>query len=404
MTTAHREPGAIPVEPWAGGRRLMLRAVAVAVVGLALTVIGGFLDPRRALYAYLVAFVYWVGIAIGALILLGSFHASSARWPVVVRRFVETVPATLPLFVVLFIPILLGMKHVFVWADPPPGLDRVMEEAIHHKQPYLNARFFLARAVLYFVSWIVVAHLLRAWSLRQDIAGGTTLTRWQRRLGSGSLPFLALTMTFAAFDWMMSLDPRFFSTIFGVYWFSGSFIGAFAVTIIAGTLTRADPRGFGHLMSAEHFHSLGKFLLAFVAFWAYMAFSQFMLIWIANIPEEVPWYIVRIRGGWLWVFAFLVVFHFVVPFFLLLSRDLKRNPVTLSWIGAWMLFAHWVDVYWLVMPTLSPAGPRPSLWDLTAFVGVGAAAVAYGIFRMRGTLTVPVKDPYLDDSLRYLPQ
>ncbi|HVI92435.1 MAG TPA: hypothetical protein VM753_00435 [Anaeromyxobacter sp.] len=404
MTTVHREPGVVPREPWEGGRRFMSRAAATAVAGLALTAVGGVYDPRRALYAYLVAFVYWIGIAIGALILLGSFHASNARWPVVVRRFVETAAATLPLFVVLFIPILLGMKHVFVWANPPPGLDRVMEEAIHHKHPYLNARFFFARAVLYFVFWIVVAHLLRAWSLRQDVAGGTTLTRWQRRLGSGSLPFLALTMTFASFDWMMSLDPRFFSTIFGPYWFAGSFVGTFAVTIIAGALTREDPGGFGHLMSAEHFHALGKFLLAFVAFWAYMAFSQFMLIWIANIPEEVPWYVARIHGGWAWVFWFLIVFHFVVPFFLLLSRDLKRNPVTLSWISAWMLFAHWVDVYWLIMPTLSPGGPRPTLWDLTAFVGVGAAAVAYGTFRMRGTLTVPVRDPYLEDSLRYLPQ
>jgi hypothetical protein len=404
MTTVHREPGALSLKPYAGGRRLMSRAAIVAAVGLGLTLVGGLVDPRRALHAYLVAFVYWVGIALGALILVGAFHASSARWPVVLRRFVETVPATLPLFVVLFIPVLLGMKHVFVWASPPPGLDRVMEEAIEHKLPYLNARFFLARAVLYFLLWIVVAHLLRAWSLRQDVAGGVTLTRWQRRLGAGALPFLALTMTFAAFDWLMSLDPRFFSTIFGIYWFTGSFIAAFAVTVIAGTLTRADPTGFGHHMHTEHFHSLGKFMLAFTAFWAYIGFSQFMLIWIANIPEEVPWYVSRIRGGWLYVFAFLIVFHFVVPFFLLLSRDLKRNPVTLSWIGAWMLFVHWIDVYWLVMPTLFPGGPSPSPWDLTAFVGVGGAAVAYGISRMRGTLPVPVQDPYLQDSLRYLPQ
>ena len=140
-----------------------------------------------------------------------------------------------------------------------------------------------------------------------------TLTSWQRRLGAGSLPFLALTLSFASFDWMMSLDPRFFSTIFGVYWFAGSFMAAFAVTIIAGTLTRGDPRRFGHHMSAEHFHSLGKFLLAFVAFWAYVAFSQFMLIWIANVPEEVPWYILRIDGGWLWVGAFLAVLPLLRP-------------------------------------------------------------------------------------------
>jgi hypothetical protein len=390
--------------PWQGGRRVLVPALVVAAAGLGLTAVGALFDPRRALFAYLVAFVYWIGIALGALILLGAFHASNARWPVVLRRFVETVPQTLPLFIVLFIPIALGMKHVFVWVDPPHGLDPVMEHAIHHKLPYLNTAFFLARAAFYFVFWIVVAHLLRAWSIRQDSAGGVALTRWQRRLGAGSLPFLALTMTFAAFDWMMSLDPRFFSTIFGVYWFSGSFMAIFAVTIIAATLTRADPTSFGHHMNLEHFHSLGKFMLAFVAFWAYVAFSQFMLIWIANIPEEVPWYILRIDGGWRFVAAFLGVFHFFVPFFLLLSRNLKRTPRTLSYVAAWLLLVHWVDIYWLIMPHLHADGPRPALWDLTAFVGVGAAAVAFGVVRMRGFATVPVRDPHLEDSLRYLPQ
>jgi hypothetical protein len=390
--------------PYQGGRRLMTPALAAAVGGLGLTAAGALMDPRRALFAYLVAFVYWLGIAVATLIMLGAFHASNARWPVVLRRFVETVPAALPLFVLLFVPIALGMKHVFVWVAPPEGLDPVMAHAIHHKHPYLNTGFFLARAAIYFVLWIVVAHLLRSWSLRQDTAGGVTLTVWQRRLGAGSLPFLALTLSFAAFDWMMSLDPRFFSTIFGVYWFAGSFMAAFAVIIIAGTLTRADPAAFGHHMNAEHFHSLGKFLLAFTAFWAYVAFSQFMLIWIANVPEEVPWYILRIDGGWMWVGAFLALFHFLVPFFVLLSRDLKRDPRALSLVAGWLLLMHWVDLYWLVMPHLHPDGPRPSLWDLTAFVGVGGAAIAFTIFRMRGALAVPVRDPYLGDSLRYLPQ
>jgi len=392
------------LSPWQGGRRLLALAGGAAAAGLGLTLLGGLaLDPRRALFAYLVAFVYWIGIALGALILLGAFHASNARWPVVLRRFVETVPQALPVFVLLFVPIALGMRHLYPWVDPH-ALEGEMAHAVHGKTPWLSPTFFVARAAVYFAVWIAVAHLLRAWSVRQDQAGGVTLTRWQRRLGAGSLPFLALAMTFAAFDWMMSLDPRFFSTIFGVYWFAGSFMAAFAVVIIAGAATRGDPASFGHHMSLEHFHSLGKFLLAFVAFWAYVAFSQFMLIWIANVPEEVPWYILRIDGGWRWVGAFLALFHFLVPFFLLLSRDLKRNPRALAFVAGGLLLVHWVDLYWLVMPHLHPGGPRPSLLDLTAFVGVGGAAVAFTVLRMRGTATVPVRDPYLEDSLRYLPQ
>jgi hypothetical protein len=389
---------------WQGGQRGLRQAVLVAVAGLGLTAAGAALDARRALFSYLVAFVVWCGIAVAMLILLGAFHASSARWPVVARRFIEHVPQTLWLFALLFVPIALGMARLYVWVAPPEGLDPVMEHAIHHKHPYLNVRFFLERAVLYFAVWISVAHVLRAWSLQQDRTGAGVLTLWQRRLGAGALPFLALTMSFASFDWMMSLDPRFFSTIFGVYWFAGSFMSAFAVIVLAAVATRDDPTGFGHHLSAEHFHSLGKFMLAFTAFWAYVAFSQFMLIWIANVPEEVPWYILRINGGWRWVGAFLAVFHFLVPFFLLLSRDRKRDPRRLARVAAWLIVVHFVDVYWLVMPHLHADGPRPWIFDLTAFLGVGGAAVAFLVLRMRGTASVPVKDPYLEDSLRYLPQ
>ncbi|WP_242395861.1 hypothetical protein [Anaeromyxobacter oryzisoli] len=391
------------LSPYQGGRRLLSISAAVGAAGLALTALGSALDPRRAVYAYLVAFVYWLGIALGALILLGSLHASSAKWSVVLRRFLEHVPAVLPLFAVLFVPIVLGRHQLFPWADPG-ALEGELREAVAHKARYLNVPFFVARAAFYFVCWIAVAHFLRAWSLRQDAAGGVTLTRWQRRLGAGSLPLLGLTASFAAFDWIMSIDPRFYSTIFGVYWWAGSFMGAFAVTNVAAFATRGDPSQFGAHMNLDHFHALGKYLLAFVAFWAYIAFSQFMLIWIANVPEEVPWYILRINGGWLWVGVFLVLFHFLVPFFALLQRAVTRSPRRLALVSVGLLVVHWVDLYWLIMPHLDARGPRLSPWDLTAFVGVGGVAVAFTVWRMRGTLAIPVRDPYLEVSLRYLPR
>jgi hypothetical protein len=393
----------IPAPPlFTGGRRLALAAGGAGVVGLAVTALGGVLAPERALHAYLVAFTYWLGIALGALVLLGALHASNARWGVVVRRFIEHVPAALPLFLVLFVPLVLGRQHLFPWAAPE-HLEGELRHLAEHRRPYLNTTFFVLRAIFYFASWVAVAELLRRWSLRQDAVGGAALTRWQRRLGTGALPLLALTLSFAAFDWLMSVDAQFFSTIFGVYWFAGSFLGAFAVIAVAAAATRRDPSQFGAHMNVDHFHAVGKFLLAFTAFWAYIAFSQFLLIWIANVPEEVPWYIVRIGGGWGPVAASLALFQFLVPFFLLLSRDLKRNPRALAAVAVWQLAIHWVDLYWLVMPQLDPAGPRPSIWDLAAFVGVGGAAVAFTVWRMRGTAAVPVRDPYIEDSLRYLP-
>jgi hypothetical protein len=389
--------------PYRGGGRVLTVAAAVAVAGLGLTALGALQDPRRALAAYLVAYVDWLGIALGALILLGALHATKARWPVVLRRFLETIPLTIPLFALLFLPIALGLKHLFLWVDPS-ALSGELRHAVEHKHAYLNVPFFLARAVLYFVLWTGVGALLRRWSVRQDEVGGHALTAAQRRLGTGALPFLALTLSFAAFDWMMSLDPRFYSTIFGVYWFAGSFLGAFAVLVLAARATREAPDHFGSRLNADHVHSLGKFLLAFTAFWAYIAFSQFMLIWIANIPEEVPWYVVRTGSPWGRVGIFLAIGHFAVPFALLLSRDLKRDVRKLAWVAGWLLLVHYLDLYWVIMPRLHPDGPSPSWMDLTAFAGVGAAFLAALVFRMRGAATIPVRDPYLEESLRYQPQ
>jgi len=393
------------VPAFTGGRRLAAISGLAGAAGLLLTLAAAlFLDARRALFSYLVAYCWGLGIVLGALILLAVFHAASAKWPVVLRRFVESVPLSLPLYVLGFVPIALGAGRLFPWLGDLGALPRETREALVHRAPYLNLRAFLLRAAVYFFCWILISHLLRAWSVRQDTEGGTVLTRWQRRLGAGALPLLALTMSFASFDWMMSLDAKFYSTIFGLYWFAGSFMGAFAVIAVAGAATRGDRTQFGGWMTIDHFHSVGKFMLAFVAFWAYMAFSQLLLVWIANIPEEVPWYVTRIYHGWAPVFALLAIGKFGVPFFLLLSRDLKRNPALLAGLAGWLLVVQWVDVYWVVMPQLFPEAPRFSAVDVAALVGVAGATVAFTVWRMRGVAPVPVNDPYLHDSLAYEPR
>jgi hypothetical protein len=384
-----------------GGQRLVAGAAGAGAAGLALTAIGALLDPRRALFAYLVAFSYWVGIAVAALILLMAFHAANARWVVVIRRVLESIPLSSALLVVLFVPIALGMRHIFPWVNTA-GLPSEDVGIWAHRRPYLNVPFFLLRAAFYFAVWIAVSHLLHGWSVRQDRTGEPDLTVRQRRLGAGALPLLALTITFAAFDWQMSLDRHLASTIFGVYYFAGSFVAAVAVLILGVVAARGQKLLDG--LGPDHLHSLGKFLLAFVAFWAYIAFSQYMLIWVANLPEEVPWYLLRNDSGWRPVGIFLVLFHFVIPFFALLSRDLKRQPRSLAVMAAWVLLVHYVDVYWVIMPRLHPQAPRPHWTDFTAFVGIGAAALAFTVWRMRGRAAVPVRDPYLQDSLRYEPQ
>jgi len=350
-----------------GGRALPVRAGVVAAVGLGLTALGVALDPARALLGYHTAFTFWVGIAVAGLIFLGVLHATRARWAVVLRRVLEVIATTSVLFLVLFLPIALGARRLFPWLAPEQ-LEADLRRLATHRAPYLNLPFFLLRAALYFAVWVLVSHLLWRWSVRQDQEKGVALTARQRRLGTGVLPLLALTITFAAIDWQESLDLHHSSTIFGVYYFAGSFLSAVAVLILALYALRGEE--LGRMLGADHWHSLGKLLLTFTSFWAYIAFSQYMLIWIANLPSEVPFFAHRTHGAWGIVGAALVVLHFAVPFLILLSRDLKRDPRKLAAMALWQLALHYVDVYFTMMPPTQPP-PAPHWTDLTALVGIG---------------------------------
>ncbi len=388
--------------PYLGGRRLLLTLSAISAAGLLLTLLGATFDARRALAAYLIAFTYWLSAGLGALLLLCAFHATGAQWAVVLRRLVETLALPCLILAPLFIPLALGLRHLYLWVDPPADLGTHALHLLEHKRPYLNVPFFLVRAALYFALWIGVSQAISAWSRRQDSRkGDVALTVRQRRLATGSLPFLALAITFASFDWLMSLEPTWFSSIYGVYLFAGAFLCALALL----TLVALRGRGATLLHNAvtwEHFHSLGKLLLAFVAFWAYIAFSQYLLIWQANLPEEVTWYQVRAGTGWRPVAFALVLCHFILPFFALLSAALKRNAKLLGAVALWCLAVHWVDLYWLILPSLYPSGPNLHWTDLTAFAGVGGAYGAFAVYRLRGVLPVPVGDPFLAHSLGYV--
>jgi hypothetical protein len=400
----------IAVDRFNGGSKVMTLAGAVGAIGLLLTAVGFFTAAQPTLFSYLLAFCYWVGISVASIIMLAIFHTAKAKWMTVLRRTMETMGASVFVFVLLALPILVGVKQLFPWVDANnwvfPGTEGLKFTAVelhhlHHKHPYLNLTFFYIRQAIYFGVWIFVAWKLRGWSTEQDTSGALELTVKQRRFSPGALPFLALTITFAAFDWLMTLTPLWQSTIFGVYYFAGSFLAAFCVL----TITTVNAQGkdeYGTLVTTAHFHNLGKLMLAFTAFWAYIAFSQFLLIWIANIPEEAGWYKLRIEGPWKSVSIALAVLHFVLPFFTLLSRNLKLRPRLLAGVAIYLLVMHAVDLYWLIWPAFSPQAPSFHWTLLTAFVGVGGVAVAAAIWQARGRYSLPVKDPYISESLRYV--
>jgi hypothetical protein len=382
------------------GRALLRVSLGVAVVGLALTAVRGHAAPRVALAAYLVAFTYWVGLGLGALALLMAFHAARARWMVALRRPLEAIAASITVFPLLFVPIALGVRTLFPWAGSTEGLDEASVRLIHHRAPYLNPTAFVVRAAIYFTVWIVFARLFLRWSTRQDTSGAPELTVKAWRLGAGGLPALGLTLTFAAIDWLMSLGVRWYSTIWGVYYFAGSFVGAIALLIVALFLLARTP-ALHDAVRPAHWLSLGKLLLAFTCFWAYIAFSQYMLTWIGNTPDTIPWLLLRQDHAWRFIGVTLIVGHFVLPLALLLSHRRKMEPRRLAPVAAWILVIHYLDLYWLVIPQVQPDSILPDWSNLTAFVGVGGAAIATGLFLLRGRHALPVRDPFLAESLGY---
>jgi len=391
----------LKVNKFQGGKSWMTYAAAVGVLGTGATVGAMLTGSREAQFSYLMSFCYWSGIAITSLLLLMIFHAFRAKWMTVLRRPLETMATTVTVFLVLFIPLVLVMKSVFPWVEPSHKVFSEHQlELLVHKQSYLNTTFFIVRGFSYFAIAGIIANLLFGWSTKQDTTGEVSLLGKARKLGTGGIPLVALVLTFASFDWLMSLDPTWFSTMFGVYFFAGSMMSTFAVLILVCWRSRGANQ-FGEHVSPEHLHNLGKLLFAFTAFWGYIAFSQMMLIWMAGLPEETPFFILRMQPQWIGIGVFLVLGHFLVPFFILLSRGGKRSIGRLAPMAVWALFVHAVDLYWLIFPAFDQ-GKVTLHWSLfTGFFGIGGLAIAAAIWRIRGHYMVPVKDPFLKVSLRY---
>jgi hypothetical protein len=389
---------AITLDADSGG---MFRALLIAGLGaLAGAVLLGMNDLAKLQRAYLVAFMYVLSVALGALWFVTIQHLTNAKWSVVVRRVAEILASNMWLVAVLslgvVVPMLLGSTDLYAWLDHA----RVEQDHIlHHKAAYLNIQFFTVRWVLYFGFWIWLGRRFLRLSVQQDRDGGSEISTALRRISAPSMIVFALTLTFCSIDLVMSLDALWFSTMFGVYYFAGcvlagySTLGLFLMWIQSkGRLTTA--------VNSEHYHDIGKMMFAFTVFWAYIAFSQFMLIWYADVPEETHWYHWRFEGSWKVVSALLLVAHFAVPFFGLMSRHVKRNKRSLAFWAVWILVIHYVDLFWLVYPNGSGEVPLGAV-DILCWLGVLALFGAASVRRAQKINLIPTGDPRLADSLAF---
>ncbi len=375
---------------------LQQRGLIVGVIGLVAGVGGAMISFDQFVHSWLIGFLFCLGLTLGSLALLMLQHLSGGQWGLVSRRIFEAGTRNLPLVALFFVPILFWLPTIFEWARPEAAENVIIQA----KAAYLNPQFFIIRAVIYFAYWMLCIYLLNKWSAAQDRGIGTTpadSVRY-RKVSAPGLLFLVLTVTFASVDWIMSLDPEWFSTIFGLLTIAGWGLTTFASTVVV--LSMLERTGaIANVLKPRHFHDLGKLMLAFTMLWAYLNFSQFLIIWSGNLPEEIPWYVKRTTGSWGYVAIALVVGHFALPFVLLLSQDLKKRAGMLAKVAMFIIAMRLVDLIWLVEPEFRPGTGFPIHWmDIAIPLGLGGLWVFMFARNLRSRALVPVNDPYFKET------
>jgi hypothetical protein len=379
---------------WTRGRN----AIAfVALISWIAAIAGFFLEPARFFQSYLVGFLFSIFIPLGGLFFLMVMFLTGSAWSVTMRRIVENMVVTLPLGLILCLPVLLGMSELYHWAHPGAADHDAL---LKTKQAWLNPTGFAYRTIIYFLLWSIWATRIYRHSVRQDTTKSLDQMHAISRWSAPGLLMLVLSGTLAAFDWSMSLDPHWYSTIFGLYCFAGGAFAFMAVWLLILVALRKNGV-LADTVNVEHYHDLGKWMFALTVFWAYIAFSQYLLIWYANIPEETVWFMHRFEGTWSWVSALLLFGHFIFPFVILCFRSSKRNLKVLTFMAVWFLIIQYIDFYWQVMPTFYPQGVALHWLDVACLAAPASALALVFWSRMKAHALMPVGDPRFAQSLGF---
>jgi hypothetical protein len=381
-----------PIVKFYERRFLIAGAIASVVV-----VIGAIIQPAVFFRGYLVSFMDWLGVALGSMVILMLRHLTKGGWGMIIRRIQGAAMRTIPLMTLFFLPLIFGTKYLYIWAQPRESVpDERLRKHLDQVSSYLSVSGFVLRAVVYFAIWNLLSYLLTKWSKEQDVPPVRDSQRFKVLSGPGIILY-AFTISFAAIDWVMSLDPSWFSTIYPLIILIGQVLSAFCFAILAERVL-FNYRPMSALLKPEYVHDHGKFTLAFIMVWAYFSFSQWLIIWAGDLPEEITFYVRRINGGWGFVALALVIFHFAVPFVLLLSRPFKRDVTRLVWLAVWVMFMRYVDLFWLVEANFSRT--FTVTWaDITVPVAMGCLWLAYFCWNLRSMPLVPAYDPFASEVL-----
>ena len=372
----------------------------IGLIGLALSAVGIAVDSHQFFASYLVNFTFWATLGIGGLFFLLVHHLTGAVWSISSRRIGEAAMGTLPVILLLAIPMLIGLKQIFPWTDTAMMLGNSM---LKSKMPYLNVPFFVIRTIGYIGIWMLLCWLLRRTSLAQDAGWQENASSRFLKISAPGVIAFAFTVSFAGFDWVMSLQPLWYSTIFGLWFFSGAAVMIYAFLSIS-THALAKVGVLGREITQEHRHDIGKLLFAFMVFWAYMVLSQYLLIWYANLPEETAFFKARWIGSWKQVSVLIPTTGFAIPFVLMMSRHIKRNRWWLTFWAIWLVVMHWIDLYWNITPIFHPDNAVVSWMDLTLFVGMGGLMLWRFWMLFTAHPVLPLTDPRLSESLDFVNQ